>query len=104
MRPVVSALKRNYRDDVEFIIVDVRTDDGRTLAGQYRVTATPTYLFITSDGFTMGTLRGRQDLEDMEAALDQLLETSARPTDPKEQLAEAIERNEKVMLSFILPG
>jgi thiol-disulfide isomerase/thioredoxin len=73
MRPVVSALESKYQDRVDFIVVDVATSEGLTLAREYRVTATPTYLFITEDGFTMGSLRGRQEGAAMEEAVEALL-------------------------------
>ena len=73
MRPVVSALKSKYQDRVDFIVVDVGTSEGLAVAREYRITATPTYLFITEDGFTMGSLRGRQDGSVMEDAVEALL-------------------------------
>ena len=101
MRPVVSALKRSYGEQVEIIIVDVRSSEGLALAQQYRVTATPTYIFLTGDGFVTGTLQGRQDLKTMEEALDQLLTSQL---DSQEQLEAAFAQEEKVVLSFVLPG
>ena len=104
MRPVVSALKMKYQEQVEFIIVDVATSDGRLLAQQNRVTATPTYLFITGDGFTMGSLRGRQEAATMESALENLLETSERSIDPQEQIQAALAEQERILLSFVQTG
>ena len=104
MRPVVSALKQKYQEQVEFIVVDVATADGLALARQYGVSATPTYLFLTADGFTMGSLRGRQDAATMEAAVETLLETSERMLDPEEELAAARLDGQPVLLSFVLPG
>ncbi len=74
MRPVVSALEKKYEDEnIQFITVDVRTSDGLMLVQKYRITATPTYVFVDTDGDVMDTLLGRQEQADMEVLLDALL-------------------------------
>ena len=74
MEPVLEALTIRYAGSIRFIEVDGSEAVGQRLIGEYRVSGSPTYVFLYGDGFEAGRLVGRQTAEDMEAALDILLD------------------------------
>jgi thioredoxin-like negative regulator of GroEL len=73
MEPVMSVLEAQYAGRIKFIEVNVDEESGRRLAAEYRISGSPTYLFLYTDGFVVGQLVGRQTEADMQAALETLL-------------------------------
>ena len=73
MEPVIAALEAQYAGRIKFIEVNVDQESGRRLAAEYRISGSPTYLFVYADGFVVGQLVGRQTEADMQAALEALL-------------------------------
>lgn len=73
MKPIISELKRQYGDKIEFIFAD--TDgSGFGLAMEYQVMYIPAYVFINAQGERIGgEMSGYMSKETMEGLLQQLL-------------------------------
>jgi hypothetical protein len=74
MIPVVSSLKSRFGQDVAFIIVDVRTADGRELARDQRIFYTPTILLMDGDGLVKERIEGSAEESALADALTLLLQ------------------------------
>lgn len=73
MAPVVDRLKNEYRDVVEFRLVNVETDaGGAQLASDFGVQFVPSFVLLGSDGTQQDLLVGEMSEEQLRAAIDAL--------------------------------
>lgn len=50
MEPVIMALKEEYGNQVEFVIVDVRQQDGNRMAQEFGIRSIPHIIMLDSSG------------------------------------------------------
>ena len=73
MAPVVDRLKDEYEGDVEFRLINVDEDeDGAALMTRFGAQYVPTFVFVTSDGETVGQLVGEVEEDILREKLDSL--------------------------------
>jgi thioredoxin-like negative regulator of GroEL len=68
----VDEVEKQYKD-IKFIRVDMATQEGKDLAGQYYVFGTPVIIMF-KEGKEVGRLMSYQSSESLTGALDDLLE------------------------------
>jgi thioredoxin-like negative regulator of GroEL len=71
--PVVNEVEKQYKRQIKFIRVDMATERGKDLAGQYYVFGTPVIIMFKG-GKEVGRLMSYQSPESLTSALDDLLE------------------------------
>ncbi len=69
MKPVMERLRNSYRNKLEVVFVDVRTD--RKTAQKYRVFMIPTQVFLDGSGIEFHRHIGFYPYEEIEAVLKQ---------------------------------
>jgi len=69
----VDGTEKQYKGQLKFVRVDVATQEGKDLAGQYYVFGTPVMVMFKG-GKEVGRLMGYQSAESLTSALDDLLE------------------------------
>jgi thioredoxin-like negative regulator of GroEL len=68
----VNEAEKQYKGQVKFIRVDMATQEGKELAGQYYVFGTPV-LVLHNQGKEVGRLMGYQSAESLTSAINNLL-------------------------------
>jgi thioredoxin-like negative regulator of GroEL len=68
----VNEVEKQYKGRIKFIRVDMATEEGKDLAGQYYVFGTPVIIMFTG-GEEVGRLMSYQSPESLTSALDGLL-------------------------------
>jgi thioredoxin-like negative regulator of GroEL len=68
----VNEVEKQYRGQIKFIRVDMATEEGKDLAGQYYVFGTPV-MILFQGGKEAGRLMSYQSPESLTSALDALL-------------------------------
>jgi thioredoxin-like negative regulator of GroEL len=71
--PVVNEVEKQYKGKIKFIRVDMATQEGKDLAGQYYVFGTPVIIMFKG-GEEVGRLISYQAPESLTSALDDLSE------------------------------
>jgi thioredoxin-like negative regulator of GroEL len=71
--PVVNEVEKQYKRQIKFIRVDMATERGKDLAGQYYVFGTPVIIMFKG-GKEVGRLMSYQSPESLTSAFDDLLE------------------------------
>lgn len=71
-RETRQALQQFDSDDINYVVANIRSADGRNLADQYRVPHV-TLLLFDSEGVHKGTLRGQRQSEELAAAFRQIV-------------------------------
>jgi thioredoxin 1 len=71
--PVVDGIEKQYKGQIKFIRVDMATQEGKDLAGQYYVFGTPV-IILFKEGKEVNRLIGYQSAESLTVAFDALLE------------------------------
>ncbi len=69
----MDGIEKQYRGQIKFIRVDMATQEGKDLAGQYYVFGTPV-MVLFKDGKEVNRLIGYQSAESLAVAFDALLE------------------------------
>jgi thioredoxin-like negative regulator of GroEL len=69
----VDGIEKQYRGQIKFIRVDMATQEGKDLAGQYYVFGTPV-IILFKEGKEVNRLIGYQSAESLAVAFDTLLE------------------------------
>ncbi|MDE7115244.1 MAG: thioredoxin family protein, partial [Muribaculaceae bacterium] len=62
MKPVFHRLAKNFRDEYNFITIDI--DANPELAEKYQVQAVPTFVFLDADGIEGNRITGMVDESD----------------------------------------
>jgi thioredoxin-like negative regulator of GroEL len=70
----VDGVEKQYKGQIKFIRVNMATQEGKDLAGQYYVFGTPV-MVLFKEGKEANRLIGYQSAESLTAAFDALLET-----------------------------
>jgi thioredoxin-like negative regulator of GroEL len=66
-KPSVDGLERRMGERLSVVRVDVNTDEGRTLAARYGVSALPTYVLVAPGGrVAYRQVGGRPDADEIE--------------------------------------
>ena len=68
----MNEVEKRYKGQIKFIRVDMATEEGKDLAGQYYVFGTPVIIMFTG-GEEVGRLMSYQSPESLTSALDDLL-------------------------------
>jgi thioredoxin-like negative regulator of GroEL len=69
----VDGVEKQYKGQIKFLRVDMATEEGKDLAGQYYVFGTPVIIMFR-EGKEVGRLMSYQSAESLTSALDGLLE------------------------------
>ena len=72
---MVNSLKPKFEDQIQFLVADLKSQDGAGFA-QYHGVSRVTLLFFLPDGTRVSKLEGVQSKEFLRSALQQFLETS----------------------------
>ena len=67
----MDGIEKQYKRQVKFVRVDMATQEGKDLAGQYYVFGTPV-LVLHNQGKEVGRLMGYQSAESLTVAFDAL--------------------------------
>lgn len=75
VKPLVSALKESYKDQLDFITVDVRTKDPfeKHVLKKFKVVGVPTLIFVDQSGETKKVTVGLTTSEELEETLKGML-------------------------------
>jgi thioredoxin-like negative regulator of GroEL len=68
----VNEVEKQYKGQIKFIRVDMATEEGKDLAGQYYVFGTPV-IILFKEGKEVGRLMSYRSPESLTSALDDLL-------------------------------
>ena len=69
----MDGLEAQYKGQVKFIRVDVATQGGKDLAGQYYVFGTPVIVLYNEEGEEVKRLIGYHSAESLDKAINELL-------------------------------
>jgi len=73
MLPILDEMATSYKNREKVIIGKVNIDENPGIAGKYNVMSVPTFLFL-KDGKAVNQMLGVTSKEDLEKALDKLVE------------------------------
>ncbi|MEM7028841.1 MAG: thioredoxin family protein [Chloroflexota bacterium] len=73
MRPQVVDLGEQYDGQINFVTINIGTDDGRPVSGRYGVRATPTFVLLDTNGEVIANAPGWPGQHAFQQAFDQLL-------------------------------
>lgn len=72
MEPVIMALKEEYGDEVEFVIVDVRQTDGNRIAQDYSIRTIPHIIMLDNLGDIVFNEAGVKSEDYLKSHLEEL--------------------------------
>ena len=75
MKPAVSRLEEEFKDRVEFMMVDIDASDSVDAKRKYRFVGQPQFVVLKPDGEILVSRNGYQDFERLRADLNQALAT-----------------------------
>lgn len=74
MKPAVQAMAQKYGDKIRFIVADVNTPAGNSLANDYQVMSIPSTFYYNKSGQIVDSFVGSMPETDLEARLKNLIQ------------------------------
>ncbi len=69
----MNEVRKNYREQINFVDADLDQPSGKELAREYNIVGYPVLLLLDGDGKRVSTLRGVMPLSTVEKVLDELV-------------------------------